>query len=263
MTCLLKMRAMRDQMSVNERKLADFILENTQLLRDYSSSQLADAVGVSQSSVVKFSQKLGYRGYPSLKLAVYESYAGSGMANGSGEDGARPFGASDSPLSQLGQKKLEVLENTVSINEVEQLTAAVEAIRTARCIQISACPGSVSVARYLTHQLLELGCWAVFDEGGKLQQRIAGSLQDEDLLCILCDFGGEESLVEVANRAREQGVKVLSLTRYNYNAASIHSDIRLYVVPPDDDEDLQRLLFRSAQLHVIEGLISGLLRSNH
>ncbi|MBB5210763.1 MurR/RpiR family transcriptional regulator [Microbulbifer hydrolyticus] len=259
MTCLLKMRAMRDQMSVNERKLADFILENTQLLRDYSSSQLADAVGVSQSSVVKFSQKLGYRGYPSLKLAVYESYAGAGMEKD--EEQPRHFTQSDSPLSILGQKKLEVLENTVSINESEQLAEAIKAIRNARCIQISACPGSVSVARYLTHQLLELGCWAVFDEGGQLQHRIADSLRDEDLLCILCDFGGEESLVDVANRAREHGVKVLSLTRYNYNAASIHSDIRLYVVPSEDDEALQRLLFRSAQLHVIEGLVSGLLES--
>ncbi|WP_226667700.1 MurR/RpiR family transcriptional regulator [Microbulbifer aggregans] len=258
MTCLLKMRAMRDQLSVNERKLADFILENTPLLRDYSSSQLAEAVGVSQSSVVKFSQKLGYRGYPSLKLAVYESYAGAGQ--GGNSEPSRPFSQTDNPLSLLGQKKLEVLENTVSINDDDQFSAAIDAIREARCIQVSACPGSAAVARYFTHQLLELGCWAVFDEGGTLQGRISDSLREEDLLCILCDFGGEESLVDVANRAREQGVKVLSLTRYNYNAASINSDIRLYVVPSEDEEDLQRLLFRSAQLHVIEGLVSGLLR---
>lgn len=259
MTCLLKMRAMRDQLSVNERKLADFILDNTPLLRDYSSSQLADAVGVSQSSVVKFSQKLGYRGYPSLKLAVYESYAGT-VAQSEEADKNGHFSHGDSPLSLLGQKKLEVLHNTASINESEQFMAAVEAIRAAKCIQISACPGSASVARYLTHQLLELGCWAVFDEGGQLQQRISGSLGEEDLLLILCDFGGEESLVEVANRAHEQGVKVLSLTRYNYNAASIHADVRLFVVPSEDEESLQRLLFRSAQLHVVEGLVSGLLR---
>jgi len=259
MTCLLKMRAMRDQLSVNERKLADFILENTQLLRDYSSSQLADAVGVSQSSVVKFSQKLGYRGYPSLKLAVYESYAGAVLGQGDDTEQPRPFAQVDSPLSALGQKKLEVLENTVNINEAEQFAAAVEAIRSARCIQVSACPGSSSVARYLTHQLLELGCWAVFDEGRQMQRKISESLGDDDLLCIICDFGGEESLVDVANNARERGVKVLSLTRYNYNAASIHSDIRLFVVPSEDGEALQRLLFRSAQLHVIEGLVSGLL----
>lgn len=261
MTCLLKMRAMRDQLSVNERKLADFILENTPLLRDYSSSQLADAVGVSQSSVVKFSQKLGYRGYPSLKLAVYESYAGT-MSQGEDAGQSRHFAQADTPLSQLGQKKLEVLQNTASINETEEFIAAVDAIRSARCIQVSACSGSVSVARYLTHQLLELGCWAVFDEGGQLQHSISQTLGEDDLLCIICDFGGEESLLDVANRARERGVKVLSLTRYNYNAASIHSDIRLFVVPSEEDEGLQRLLFRSAQLHVIEGLVSGLLNQD-
>ncbi|WP_193164805.1 MurR/RpiR family transcriptional regulator [Microbulbifer hainanensis] len=262
MTCLLKMRAMRDQMSVNERKIADFVLENTKLLRDYSSQQLADVVGVSQSSVVKFSQKLGYKGYPSLKLAVYETYAGAAQVS-AGEDDARPrFGKSDTLLSQLGQKKLEVLENTAHINEADHLSAAVAAIRNARCIQISACSGSAAVAQYFTYQLLELGCWAVFDQGGRLQQSMVNSLSDEDVLCIICDLGGEESLVEVANRARERGVKVLSLTRYNYNAASIHSDIRLYVVPPEEDQGMQRLLYRSAQLHVMETLISGLISSD-
>ncbi|AMX02920.1 MurR/RpiR family transcriptional regulator [Microbulbifer thermotolerans] len=258
MNCLLKMRAQRDQMSVNERKLADFILDNIELLRDYSSQQLADAVGVSQSSVVKFSQKLGYRGYPSLKLAVYESYAGSMMAQ-AGDDSARHFSGGDSPLSQLGQKKFEILENTTSINEADQITAAIAAIRAARCIQVSACPGSVAVARYLTHQLLECGRWAIFDEGGKLQSPIARTLEDDDLLFIVCDLGGEESLVDVVNRAREQGARVLSITRYNYNAASIHSDIRLYVAPAEGDEGWQRILFRAAQMHLIEGLIGGLI----
>ncbi|MFI2810339.1 MULTISPECIES: MurR/RpiR family transcriptional regulator [Microbulbifer] len=259
MTCLLKMRAMREQMSVNERKLADFILDNTKLLRDYSSQQLADAVGVSQSSVVKFSQKLGYKGYPSLKLAVYESYAGGISSPVGGDDAPLPFGGANTPLSELGQKKLEVLENTAGINDLEHLRAAVKAIRNARCIQVSACDGSVSVAQYLTYQLLELGCWAVFDQGGMLQRSMVDSLGEEDMLCIICDMHGEESLVEAANHAREKGIKVLSLTRYNYNAASIHADIRLYVMPSEEEQPLQRLLFRSGQLHLIESLVSGLL----
>lgn len=262
MTCLLKMRAMRDQLSVNERKIADFILENTKLLRDYSSQQLADVVGVSQSSVVKFSQKLGYKGYPSLKLAVYETYAGSALAAGDIGRTSPSFARGDTLLSQLGQKKLEVLENTAQINEPEHLRSAVAAIRAARCIQISACAGSTAVAQYFTYQLLELGCWAVFDQGGQLRQNMVNTLGDEDVLCIICDLGGEESLVEVANRARERGIKVLSLTRYTYNAASIHSDIRLFVVPSEEDLGMQRLLFRSAQLHVIESLLCGLINED-
>ena len=77
LTCrpLIKIRSERDQMSAIERRIADFILENAQLLRDYSSQQLANALRISQSSVVKFSQKLGFKGYPDLKYSIGEAIA--------------------------------------------------------------------------------------------------------------------------------------------------------------------------------------------
>ena len=72
-TALVKLRSERDRMSAIERRIADFIIENAHLLRDYSSQQLANALGISQSSVVKFCQKLGFKGYPDLKLAISEA----------------------------------------------------------------------------------------------------------------------------------------------------------------------------------------------
>ena len=63
MSSLLRISAQRDRMSAIERRIADYILENAHLLRDYSSQQLANALEISQSSVVKFSQKLGFKGY--------------------------------------------------------------------------------------------------------------------------------------------------------------------------------------------------------
>ena len=44
MSSLVKIRAERDQMSAIERRIADFILENAHLLRDYSSQQLANSL---------------------------------------------------------------------------------------------------------------------------------------------------------------------------------------------------------------------------
>ncbi len=64
MSCLVKIRALQEELSPNERKIARFILDNPALIRDYSSLNLANSVGVSQSSIVKFSQKLGYQGFP-------------------------------------------------------------------------------------------------------------------------------------------------------------------------------------------------------
>src|SRR4249920_535790 len=96
---LLKIRAERDQMSAIERRIADFILTEAHLLRDYSSQQLANALKISQSSVVKFSQKLGFKGYPDLKYSIGES-----LARGDGGDGIAvpepPRPAQQMPLSE-------------------------------------------------------------------------------------------------------------------------------------------------------------------
>ena len=75
---LVKIRSERDQMSAIERRIADFILDNAHLLRDYSSQQLASALGISQSSVVKFAQKSGFKGYPDLKYTIGEAIARNG-----------------------------------------------------------------------------------------------------------------------------------------------------------------------------------------
>ena len=93
MTALVRIRAERDRMSAIERRIADFILENAQLLRDYSSQQLANALGISQSSVVKFCQKLGFKGYPDLKLSISEAVvrADSGPAANGDALPARAF----------------------------------------------------------------------------------------------------------------------------------------------------------------------------
>src|SRR5690606_36951713 len=97
---LLKIRSERDHMSAIERRIADFVLENAYLLRDYSSQQLANALGISQSSVVKFSQKFGFKGYPDLKYSVGESLA---RGDGNDENGAPAASGAAHPHATLAE----------------------------------------------------------------------------------------------------------------------------------------------------------------
>ena len=116
---LLKIRSERDQMSAIERRIADFLLENAHLLRDYSSQQLADALQISQSSVVKFSQKLGFKGYPDLKYSVGEAVA----RNNGGQVSAKPTRAAarEALAETLWQSKSRAEEETRLINGPERI----------------------------------------------------------------------------------------------------------------------------------------------
>lgn len=60
MSTLLRIRQIYPTLAQNDRKLADFLLDNAEQACHLSSQKLAQLAGVSQSSVVKFAQKLGY-----------------------------------------------------------------------------------------------------------------------------------------------------------------------------------------------------------
>src|SRR5690606_8286316 len=131
MSALVKIRSERDQMSAIERRIADFILENAQLLRDYSSQQLANALGISQSSVVKFCQKLSFKGYPDLKFSISEALARADNGQPATEAPTTPDERKRTLASTLWRRKSEAEGATRLINPPEALEAATEAIGSA------------------------------------------------------------------------------------------------------------------------------------
>jgi len=60
------------RLSKSQRLLADYITEHCDKAAFLTANRLGDAVGVSESTVVRFAVRLGYDGYPELQRAVQE-----------------------------------------------------------------------------------------------------------------------------------------------------------------------------------------------
>ena len=77
-----KIREYYDHLSRSYRKVADFIMSNYYEVSFMTAAQLAYSVGVDTTTVVRFSQRLGYNGYPELlndirgqvKSEIYAAY---------------------------------------------------------------------------------------------------------------------------------------------------------------------------------------------
>ena len=67
-----KIREYYDHLSRSYRKVADFIMSNYYEVAFMTAAQLAYSVGVDTTTVVRFSQRLGYNGYPELLQDVRE-----------------------------------------------------------------------------------------------------------------------------------------------------------------------------------------------
>ena len=248
MSPLVKIRSERDRMSAVERRIADFILENAQLLRDYSSQQLANALGISQSSVVKFTQKLGFRGYPDLKYSV-------GEAIGRSEDtAAEPPAAraGDALGGMLWQLKTQAEEATRLINRPETVHEWGDAIGSAGKVFLIGLGEDDLHARVFALRLSLLGIVAIrhFDVG-RMAAQVAMSAPG-DLLVVFSEHGKHPALVKIARYFREQRGRVVTVTRHTSNPLRAMADIALAVAGHDDASYVQSLVYQSSVQQLLD-----------
>jgi DNA-binding MurR/RpiR family transcriptional regulator len=251
MSCLTIIRSARDKMSANEKKLADFILDNAPLVRDYSSQQIAGSVGISQSSVVKFSQKLGYKGFTDLKLAIHESV----VKRGSNVAVLRQESAKGKDISlreRLLRSKCDALSSATDLNDDESILAAVTAIELANRIQLIGIGSTSLIAKDLAFKLMGHGKAVMAD--GDAQVQLAGMMTfgEGDCLIVVSVSGQEPEVVQIVKEAKNAGVTVISLTDQSANPTSALANIRLYSVSRGGDTDIPNVIAAASQQHVVD-----------
>lgn len=246
-------------MSATEKKLADFILENAPLVRDYSSQQIAGSVGVSQSSVVKFSQKLGYRGFTDLKLAIHESVV-KRSSNVSVFRKKAAQGEEFSVRERLFQSKCDALSSANDLNDDALIQSVVAAIVSADRIQLIGVGGAAVIARDLAGKLAALGQAVMAESDAQVQLAGSATLGDRDCLIVISDTGRESAIVQIVKAVRSAGVTVISLTNQSANPISVLADIRLFSVSRGDETVFPDVISAASQQHVVDLLHYALVQ---
>jgi DNA-binding MurR/RpiR family transcriptional regulator len=262
MSPLLKIRAERDQMSAIERRIADFIVENAHLLRDYSSQQLANALKISQSSVVKFSQKLGFKGYPDLKFSIGESIArgDGGDVNGNGE--ARRDDPHGGLAESLWQSKARAEQETRLINEAATIDAIASAIAAAGKVFIIGLGEDGIPARAFAMRLSMLDILTVHHFDAVLMTASIATATADDVLLVFSEFGQQPAFGKISRQFRERRGKVVSVTRHTANPLRAHADSSLLVSAHDERPHVEPLLYQSALRHLLDMIFVLLCESD-
>lgn len=257
MSPLVKIRSERDQMSAVERRIADFILENAQLLRDYSSQQLANALGISQSSVVKFTQKLGFKGYPDLKYSVGEAIARADNGD-TPQLTASADGVSDASLAgNLWRRKSEAEEATRLINPPQTIHAVADAIeqagRAGKVFIIGLGEDDI-YARGFALKLSLLGILTVHNFDTARMTANVSAASAGDVLLVFSEHGNHPALCKISRYFRERRGQVITVTRHTANPLRTLADIALVVSAHDEQPYIQPLLYQSALQHLLDGV---------
>jgi len=252
MSSLVKIRAERDQMSAIERRIADFILENAHLLRDYSSQQLANSLRISQSSVVKFSQKLGFKGYPDLKVSVSEAVA---RENGNGESRAAPPSRTDPQAAlaaDLWRSKSLAEEETRLINTPAKISEIAKSIDAAGRVFVIGVGEDGVPARAFAAKLALLGIPVICHTDPVFMSAAAAVAGKGDVLVLFSEHGRQPALAQTERQFHEQRGKVISVTRHSANPLRAHADLSLLVSAHDDRAHIQPLIYQAVLQQLLD-----------
>ena len=261
MSTFVKIKAIKSTLSSSETKLANFILKSPNAIRELSSQELANVAGVSQSSVVKFTQKLGYKGYPAFKLAVIDS-----LNNKNSETKIHGKITLSDNLSQIAEKmlnsKMAVLTETKNLNDEASFSQAVDLIKSAKRIIICGLGGSALVAKDFAYKLQKLGMAAVADSDGHAQLAYVTTFGQGDLVFAISESGLTREIIEITKQANKNNSAIISLTKYGKNPVADNAQVKLYSIAEEESIRLSSILARTAQEFVIDILFIAITQSS-
>lgn len=216
MRCLQRITLNKDAFTPGERIIADYILANPDKLKQCSSQELASILNISQSSIVKFAQRLGFKGFTNLKMALIEEWGQQSKQNAESEQHLHnDINVHDTPsviAEKLFRAKQQALRMTTDSVNLAQLESVVAKIKAARRVQIMGMGGSSLVAKDLAYKLMKIGYPVMNEMDSHVQMTVAQSLGEGDVQIVISYSGALKEIVIAAQAAQEKGAKVIAIT---------------------------------------------------
>jgi RpiR family murPQ operon transcriptional repressor len=215
MSILEKIQNQRSSLSANGIKILDFILDEPAEISSYSSQALAAKVGVSQSSIVKLTQRLGFKGFTAFKLAIIEDIGRKHAILEPERPIHNKINSDDSSLTiaqKLVQEKNHALiatTNAIDFSEFETITAL---LNQAQRIQIVGIGGSALTAKDLAFKLLKIGMTALAEQDSHVQIATANALTKNDVQIVISYSGSRKEILMATQTALDKGATVIALT---------------------------------------------------
>lgn len=242
-----------------ERRIADAILADPSATARETITALAERCGTSAPTIVRFSRRLGFSGYPQLRLELAKE---AGMAEGQREraplsDTLVPGDSVAEMVAKIRGANMHAVEATASTLEVDDLQRAADLIAQARRIDLLGIGGSAVATLDLYQKLARLGLQVTRHEE-RHGAMTALSLRGEgDVVIAVSHTGTTTDVIAPAMAAKERGATVIAIT--NHPASTLAKGVDISLITASHEKALRSgaMASRTAQLMVVDCLFAA------
>jgi DNA-binding MurR/RpiR family transcriptional regulator len=215
-----------DEFSRSQKDVARYIVDHLDEAAFQTAEELARRASTSSSTVVRFSQALGFEGYPELQQAAIEEYRNRAPE----QDGVgQLFDFDHSEFEASLAADHGNVEDTARNLTREQVEACVSALGSAHRVMIVGVDQMAFFASYLRHLLALLDIRAEVIASPRQDSITRLGRVDEDTLVIAFSAGRTHPLVVRAMKlARHRRARTLSISDATLSEVGEHAELTLY-----------------------------------
>ena len=136
MNCYKKILSSYDSLPKQQKKIADYIVSNINEVIFFSITKLASALEISEATIVRFSQNLGYKGFPELKkdlVHYYQNYLTPGERL---KNSIQILAGGDFSFEKVMRHELKMIEDTIDTINHDLFWALANSISKAETIYL-------------------------------------------------------------------------------------------------------------------------------
>jgi DNA-binding MurR/RpiR family transcriptional regulator len=243
-----------EEFSRSQKDVARYIVDHLDEAAFLTAEELARRASTSSSTVVRFSQALGFEGYPELQQAAIEEYRNATVA-GNGSNGSALFSFDHSELEGSLSADYANLEETAKHMTREQIDGAVAALAEAQRVVIVGVDQMAFFASYLRHllSLLDIRAEIVASTGGESLQRL-GRIDEETLVIVLSSGRAHPLLLRAMKLALHRRARTLAISDASLSEVGEHAEQTLYF--SSNSPSFTRS--NTALMALVQGLAHGL-----
>lgn len=236
-----------------ERRVADFILDNSRRVITMNLGTLAREAGVSEPTAIRFCRTVGCDGFSDLKIQLAQAVAvGSPHLHST----IRPADDLITVADKVVGSSVDALRALRKELDLDAVSRAVDAIAEAGRLEIVAFGLSSAAAFDAQQKFMRLGVAATFLLDQYLQRMSIATLGRGDVVLVISSTGEGHDVVLTATKARERRTTVLAITRSDCALARL-ADIHIPVNQTENAFACAPLTARLAHLTVVDVLATA------
>lgn len=251
-----RIRGAYSTLSKKEQRIADYILKQPEKIIHHTINQVADDLDVAESTVFRFCQRVGFKGYQALKIALASDVVAPL------QDIHEDITETDTAL-EIAEKIFstngKTIESTRQILEGTSLEKAVELFLGARRIEFFGSGGSAVVALDAYHKFIRSGLQVSAMLESHMQLMSASQLTAEDVAVVISHSGASKETLDIAKLLKEKGVPTIAITNYAKSPLSKIADVSLFTVSQETAFRSEALASRIAELSLIDALFTAVM----